>query len=183
MNRVDHFPVVIEKLGELASLASSVRSGMLTAEYASTVDAAGFAVPDKLAVYGQIARQAELYPAVIHVLRDLSGGGVLQVPSSIGDMMSPETRPDIDRYITSPGVTAEERIKLFRLVWEAIGSELAGRHQQYEMFYNGAPHLTKMWAYQQFDYRAAMDSVSTFMDGYNLETERVRSIALPKEPQ
>ncbi|MEU6539672.1 4-hydroxyphenylacetate 3-hydroxylase N-terminal domain-containing protein [Streptomyces sp. NPDC047000] len=179
MNRVDTFPGVVEKLGELAGLAASVTASLHAAEYDAVVDADGFAVPSRPAVYGQVSRQADLYPRVIHTIRDLCGGGVLQVPSGIEDMHSPLTRPVIDRYVVSPGVPAEERIKLMRLAWDVIGSEFAGRHQQYEMFYNGAPFLTKMWAYQQYDYAAAVRRVDGFLAEYDLDTRLVTS-AVPE---
>lgn len=177
MNKVDKFPGVVEKLGELASLASSVVSSLHAAEYDCVIDEHGFAVPSRPAVYGQVARQADLYPRVINVIRDLCGGGALQVPSGIADMRSDVTRPDIDKYIVSPGVPAEERIKLFKLAWDVVGSEFAGRHQQYEMFYNGAPFLTKMWAYQQYDYPAAVKRVDEFLREYDIDTQIVTSLA------
>ncbi|MGW6697438.1 4-hydroxyphenylacetate 3-hydroxylase family protein [Nocardia sp. NPDC055049] len=178
MNKVDKFPGVVEKLGELASLAASVTASLHAAEYDAVIDADGFAVPSRPAVYGQVARQADLYPRVIAIIRDLCGGGVLQVPSGTADMHSSITRPDIDKYIVSPGVSAEERIKLFKLAWDAVGSEFAGRHQQYEMFYNGAPFLTKMWAYQQYDYAAAIKRVDDFLSQYDLDTPIVPAAAV-----
>jgi 4-hydroxyphenylacetate 3-monooxygenase len=176
MNKVDKFPGVVEKLGELASLASSVTASLHAAEYDSIVDAQGFAVPSRPAVYGSVARQADLYPRVIGIIRDLCGGGALQVPSGIDDMRSDITRPDIDKYIVSPGVSAEERVKLFKLAWDVVGSEFAGRHQQYEMFYNGAPFLTKMWAYQQYDYATSIKRVDDFLAEYDLDTPSTTSI-------
>lgn len=173
MNKVDKFPGVVEKLGELASLAASVTSSLHAAEYDAIVDEQGFAVPSRPAVYGQVARQVDLYPNVVGIIRDLCGGGALQVPAGIEDMRSPITRPDIDKYIVSPGVAAEDRIKLFKLAWEVIGSEFAGRHQQYELFYNGAPFLTKMWAYQQYDYASAVQRVDNFLATYDLDTPMV----------
>ena len=38
---------------------------------------------------------------------------------------------------------ALDRIKLFKLVWELVGSEFAGRHQQYEKFYAGASFIVR----------------------------------------
>ncbi|MFE7422134.1 4-hydroxyphenylacetate 3-hydroxylase family protein [Rhodococcus sp. NPDC057529] len=176
MNKVDKFPGVIEKLGELASLAASVTASLHAAEYDAIVDDHGFAVPSRPAVYGQVARQADLYPRVINIVRDLCGGGALQVPSGVADMRSEITRPMIDKYIVSPGVPAEDRIKLFKLAWDVVGSEFAGRHQQYEMFYNGAPFLTKMWAYQQYDYTSSIKRVDDFLAEYDLETAVTTSI-------
>jgi aromatic ring hydroxylase len=33
-----------------------------------------------------------------------------------------------------------ERIKLMKLLWDAIGSEFGGRHELYERNYTGNPH-------------------------------------------
>ncbi len=35
----------------------------------------------------------------------------------------------------------EERIKIFKLMWDAIGSEFGGRHELYEINYTGSQDL------------------------------------------
>ena len=49
----------------------------------------------------------------------------------------PDLRPLIDRYYRGTGATAVERIKLFKIVWDAIGTEFGGRHELYERNYAG----------------------------------------------
>ncbi|WP_028933667.1 4-hydroxyphenylacetate 3-hydroxylase family protein [Pseudonocardia spinosispora] len=169
VNGVDKFPGVVEKLGELASLASIVESGVLAAEYTAAPDDAGFWRPGKRAVYGAMGLQAELYPRALAILRDLVGGGVLQVPSSVADMHNPETRADIDRYIYSPNAPAEERVKLFKLAWDAVGSEFAGRHHQYEMFYAGAPFVVKGYTFRNYGFEEPLAEVDEFLAGYGID--------------
>ncbi|WP_214366441.1 4-hydroxyphenylacetate 3-hydroxylase family protein [Pseudonocardia sp. H11422] len=169
VNGVDKFPGVVEKLGELASLTSIVESAVLAAEYTAAPDDAGLWRPGKRAVYGAMGLQAELYPRALAILRDLVGGGVLQVPSGIEDMRNPETRADIDRYIYSPGTPAEERVKLFKLVWDAVGSEFGGRHHQYEMFYAGAPFVVKGYAFRNYDFDGPLADVDAFLASYGVE--------------
>ncbi|MEU0938078.1 4-hydroxyphenylacetate 3-hydroxylase N-terminal domain-containing protein [Embleya sp. NPDC005971] len=170
VNGVDRFPGVVEKLGELASLVSLAESAVLAAEYTAEPDEQGMWRPGSRAVYGAMGMQSELYPRVLAILRDLVGGGVLQVPSGIADMTNPETRADIDRYIQSPGATAEERVKLFKLVWDAVGSEFAGRHHQYELFYAGAPFVVKGYAYRNYDFDAPLAAVDAFLASYHVES-------------
>ncbi|WP_131739335.1 4-hydroxyphenylacetate 3-hydroxylase family protein [Actinomadura roseirufa] len=166
VNGVDRIPGVQEKLGELAGLASLVESAVFAAEYRAAPDGNGMWRPDARAVYGAMGLQAELYPRVLAILRDLAGGGVLQLPASVADLHNPVTRADIDRYVQSPGVEAAERVKLFKLVWDAVGSEFAGRHHQYEMFYAGAPFVAKGYAYRNFGYDDAIADVDAFLSGY-----------------
>lgn len=46
--------------------------------------------------------------------------------------------PEIEKYLAkyvrgSNGMDFEERIKIFKLMWDAIGSEFGGRHELYEI--------------------------------------------------
>lgn len=169
VNQVDRIPGVQEKLGELASLASLVESAVMAAEYQATPDGNGMWRPGPRALYGAMGLQAEIYPRVLTIVRDLAGGGVLQLPASVKDMLNPATRRDVDRYIQSPGVSAEERVKLFKLVWDAVGSEFAGRHHQYEMFYAGAPFVAKGYAYRNYGYEGPVADVEEFLASYSVD--------------
>jgi aromatic ring hydroxylase len=51
--------------------------------------------------------------------------------------MSGELRPSLDRSYRGSDRNAGDRIKLFKLIWEAVGSEFAGRHALYERNYSG----------------------------------------------
>lgn len=171
VNGTDKIPGVQEKLGELAATISSVESSLLAAEYSAAPDEQGYLIPGKRALYGAMGLQSETYPKVIEILRDLVGGGVLQMPSGVNDMLSPVTAPDVERYIASPGVPSEERIKIFRLAWDIIGTEFAGRHQQYEMFYAGAPFVVKgAYTYRNYGYEQHVAELDQFLAGYSAKS-------------
>ncbi len=170
--QVDAFPEVQGKLGELASLAAVVEGMSLAAEAACVVDKHGVARPNPRFLYGAMGLQAEIYPRAVQLLRELAGGGVVQVPSSYQDLLGAETAADIKRYVRSPGLPAEERIKLFKLAWDLVGTEFGGRHQQYEMFYAGAPHVSRGYAYRNYGYEEAVALVDSVLAGYSLETPK-----------
>ncbi len=47
---------------------------------------------------------------------------------------TPELRQYLDRYVhSSGGVSAVERAKLMKLLWDTIGSEFGARHELYEI--------------------------------------------------
>src|SRR5262245_12018043 len=77
------------------------------------------------------------WPAVKAVFENVLGGAPLVAPSGREDLTNPELRPLIDKYYRGTGATALERIKLFKLVWDAIGTEFGGRHELYERNYAG----------------------------------------------
>jgi 4-hydroxyphenylacetate 3-monooxygenase len=54
------------------------------------------------------------------------------------DFKNPALRPYLDQFVRgSNGYTAEDRVKLMKLMWDAIGSEFGGRHELYERNYFG----------------------------------------------
>ena len=167
-NGVDKIPSVAGDLGELASLASVVEGMVIAAEATAVTNAHGVVHPNPRFLYGAIGLQAQLYPRMIHLVRELAGGGVLQVPSSIHELLNEDMAQDMRRYVQSSGVKAEDRIKLFKLAWDMIGSEFAGRHLQYEMFYAGAPSVTKNNSFLNYGYEEAVALVDRCLAGYGI---------------
>jgi 4-hydroxyphenylacetate 3-monooxygenase len=136
---------------------------VLASEAACVVDANGVVRPNPRFLYGAMGLQAEIYPRAVLLLRELAGGGVIQLPSSERDLTSSATRDDMERYLASPRLAARERVRLFKLAWDIAGSEFGGRHLQYEMFYAGAPFIAKGYAFRNYGYEEALASVDEFL--------------------
>lgn len=68
--------------------------------------------------------------------RTLAGAPTYTV-SGPADLASPELEGVIERYYRGTGMGGPERIKLFKLIWDALYSEFAGRHALYERNYAG----------------------------------------------
>ncbi|CAH2791160.1 MAG: 4-hydroxyphenylacetate 3-monooxygenase (EC [uncultured Caballeronia sp.] len=66
----------------------------------------------------------------------LGGSPIMQV-ASYADLQNSELRGLIDTYFQGTDSSAEDRLKLVKLVWDAIGSEFGGRHELYEHNYAG----------------------------------------------
>lgn len=156
-------PPVRGKLGELAAYAAQVEAFVMAMEAEGSAYGAYFVPSGKLLYSAQVITQA-LYPRMIDLLRDLSGGGVIMLPSSEADFANPELRRIIEGTQISPSRSALERVRLMRMAWDAIGSEFASRHVQYEMFYAGASHVTSANAYRTFDWAPAVEMVDRLED-------------------
>ena len=65
------------------------------------------------------------------------GGSPLAAPSSYRELLDDDLRPLIDKYYRGSDSTAEQRVKLFKLIWDAIGTEFGARHALYERNYAG----------------------------------------------
>ena len=125
-------------------------------------------VPDRHFLYASQVTAQELYPQVIHTLRELAGGGVIMLPSSSADFANPERAEYIARVQSSPVADAPERVNLFNLAWDAIGSEFGCRHTSYEMFYAGNSISTRGHAYRTYDWDKVGDMVDSLMSTYDL---------------
>jgi 4-hydroxyphenylacetate 3-monooxygenase len=172
MNGLDKLPPVMGTLGELAAYASMVTGLVDAAEHAAALDDHGMMRPAAAPTYANMTLQSEVYPKLLGIVRELCGGGLIQLPSSVEDLRSEETAPIVERYVQSPGTPAHDRVKLLKLTWDLIGSEFASRHQQYEMFYAGAPFVVKMRMFQNYDFGAANALVDKALDGYDVEGRR-----------
>jgi 4-hydroxyphenylacetate 3-monooxygenase len=171
LSKTDSSPQTIDMLGDLAYLAAVVEGMVLAAEANCRINSHGVAVPDARFLYTIMGQQAELYPRALHLLRLLTTSSVIQLPDSHLAMTAPETAADVARYVRSSGFTSEEHIKLYRLAWDLIGSEFAARHHQYEMFYAGAPSVSKGHAFRNYRYDEAVDQVDAFLASYGLPLE------------
>jgi 4-hydroxyphenylacetate 3-monooxygenase len=171
LSKSDTNQPTIDLLGDLAYLAASVEGMVLAAEANYRLDQRGVAVPDPRFLYTMMGQQAELYPRALHVLRLLTTSSVIQLPDSYLTMTSPETAADTERYVRSSGVAPEAHIKLYRLAWDLIGSEFAARHHQYEMFYAGAPSVSKGHAFRTYRFDEAVAQVDQFLASYGLPLE------------
>ncbi len=78
------------------------------------------------------------YPKIKEIIENTLASALIYLPSSALDFKVPELRPYLDRFVRgSGGYTAEQRVKLVKLLWDAIGTEFGGRHELYERNYFG----------------------------------------------
>lgn len=164
-------PPVRDTLGQLAAEAALVE-GMVHGMEAKGKMWGAYFVPDGHLLYAAQVLTQQLYAKVITSLRDLAGGGLIMLPSSTLDFANPEIARIIGKTQQSPAASSGERVKFFKLAWDAIGSEFASRHTQYEMFYAGATFVTKGHSYRTYDWDKGRLMVDTLLSSYDLAAVR-----------
>jgi 4-hydroxyphenylacetate 3-monooxygenase len=176
-NGVVNFPQVRELLGSLAAQNTMVDALVHSMELKGRMHGAYF-VPDSHTLYSAQVLTQQLYAQVMVTLRELAGGGMIMLPSSIHDFANFEIRGLIEKTQQSPVSSSEGRVKFFKLAWDAVGSEFASRHTQYEMFYAGATFVTKGHSFRTFDWDRCTQLVDRMLDSYSLEDELSASAPL-----
>ena len=75
----------------------------------------------------------EAYVQVKNLIEKTVASGLIFLNSHARDFETPELRPYLDRFVRgSGGVSAMERVKLMKLLWDGVGTEFGGRHELYE---------------------------------------------------
>jgi 4-hydroxyphenylacetate 3-monooxygenase len=126
-NGVISFPQVKETLGLLAAQNTMVDALVHAMEVKGRMRD-GYFVPDGHTLYAAQVLTQQLYAQVMTTLRELAGGGLIMLPSSVSDFANSELRGLIEKTQQSPVASSEGRVKFFKLAWDAVGSEFASRH-------------------------------------------------------
>ncbi|RSM77795.1 Pyoverdin chromophore biosynthetic protein pvcC [Kibdelosporangium aridum] len=87
----------------------------------------------------------KIYGKVKEIVQQTAGSGLIYLNSGAADWRSDEIRPYLDQYLRgSNGHSAEHRVKVMKLLWDAIGTEFGGRHELYERSYAGNPEQNRI---------------------------------------
>ncbi|WP_424137243.1 4-hydroxyphenylacetate 3-hydroxylase family protein [Roseomonas chloroacetimidivorans] len=160
----DKNPPVMVQMGELASMATIVDSMVQAQEVMAEVEEDGVLWPSRTTLYSVMALQSEINPRMIDIVREITGAGMITLPSSERDFANPEVAADLERYLSTPSHSARDKVALMKLAWDFIGSEFGNRHQQYEKFYGGASFLVKMNVFRNYDFGRATALVDSALN-------------------
>jgi 4-hydroxyphenylacetate 3-monooxygenase len=177
INGILAFPQVKEMLGQLAAEVGMVEALLYGMELKGH-HYGPYYIPDGALLYSAQVLTQQLYPKVVQTLRELAGGGMIMLPSSVEDFADPELAAIVFKTQRSSLVSPEERVKFFKLAWDAVGSEFGSRHLQYEIFYNGATFVTRGHAYRTFDWAPGRRLVDQMLDSYETPEVAGREAAI-----
>jgi 4-hydroxyphenylacetate 3-monooxygenase len=130
-------PHTEERIGELMLYTELMRSCMRAAEADADVDQWGVMCPAILPVEATRNLMMTCYPRMIEILQLLGSSSFLIQPSE-ADFEGP-LKPDIEQYLATDTTAAHDRVKLFRLAWDAAGSAFGSRQVLYERFFASDP--------------------------------------------
>ena len=166
-NGIISIPEVSGKLGYLAANTAMVE-GMVKGMEAGGQHYGPYFVPDRRLLYATQVLSQQFYPELVSMIRDLSGANMIMTPSSVADFQNQETAEYIQRTQRSPVAEPQEKVKLFKLAWDAVGSEFGSRQVQYEMFYAAGAFVTRGRSFQNYDWDNVTSMVDDLLGSYGL---------------
>jgi 4-hydroxyphenylacetate 3-monooxygenase len=126
----------------------------------------GFVHVNRRELYAALHWCTNSYHQLAETVRELLGAGPFQMPADASFLTDPKLRATFERYWTVAGASAVDRLKFMKLAWDYLGSELAGRHSQYERFYAGPQFVHTFYNFNNCpwdDRKRAIDDIMTGM--------------------
>ena len=104
----------------------------------------------------------DAYARVAAIVQQLAAGGLMLTPTE-EDLAGPLAE-DIGKYYQGASIDAEQKVRLFRLAWDLIGTQFGSRQTLYERYFNGDVVQLRQRHYATYDYSRADASLQLFME-------------------
>lgn len=130
-----NIPQVQGLLGELVENLEITKALLTQSEVNAKIDDWGVMLPERVPL--NVARNLfiKMYPRMAEIIQLLGSSSLMALPSE-GDFGGPMAEV-LDTYLDTDTATAQERVRLFRLAWDAACSSFAGRQVLYERYFQG----------------------------------------------
>jgi len=170
-------PAVRETLARLAAMEAGF-SAMIDAQHHAFLEIEhGYTLFNRRYMYAATHWAMENHSTVLDIVRELMGGGVFQFPASITVMRDPALREMFETYWSTSEGGAVERMKLFKLAWDLIGSEHASRATSYEKFFVGPAFSVRNYNFINAPWDELEGIAKGLMDSYDVPPEFLKEAA------
>ena len=133
----DQFLHVQNMLSELIIFTEQVRAALVASEAEAQPGPGGTYRPASLPLWTVRQTFPQQFQRMCEIIQTIGAGGLVAVPS-YAELDGPRAE-DVEHYLQAANAGARERIRLFRLAWDAAASGFSGRQQLYERYYSGDP--------------------------------------------
>jgi len=165
INRVADNPAVQFTLGRLAAQQAMLEGLIMGQVNCGEAQVKGFHTVNRRYVYAALHWCTNNHSEICDTVRELMGAGVFQMPADASVLADPATAERFETYWSTPGASATARMKLFRLAWDLLGSDFAGRHMQYEKFYAGPGFVMNSYSFLGAPWEEWTGRVAEAMEG------------------
>lgn len=159
--QIQDYEHVKSKMSEIIIHLETLKALLLSSEHSAQEDKFGTYLPDLTPLYAAATSFPLIYPRITEILQQLGASGLASLPTE-GDFMS-DIRPDLDRYLHSATLSAEDRVRLYRLAWDYCMSAFGSRQTLYERFFFGDPIKLQSNLYKGYDKTSYTKHVHDFL--------------------
>ena len=162
-------PSVRETLARLAAMEAGYHAMIDGQIEACAPFDNGFVIFNRRYMYAAIHWAMEHHSELIDIMRELMGGRQFQFPASIAVVEDAGLRELFDTFWTAGEFAAVDRMKLFKLAWDLIGSDHASRAASYEKFFVGPAFAVRNYNFINAPWDELHAVVEEFMSTYGVD--------------
>jgi aromatic ring hydroxylase len=154
LTRANH---IREKLTRLIAYTETLRALTRQAALQCRIAEENIAVPSPLLVNIAKLHFAENYHKMVSYVQDISGGVLVTGPSE-EDLLNPETRELIERYLGGKaGISAQDRLRVLNMISDLTASDFGGYQEVLAIHAEGSIEAEKMTIHREYDFRDSLE--------------------------
>jgi aromatic ring hydroxylase len=155
-----------EKITRLIAYTQTLRALTVQAALQCHVAEEDIAVPSPLLVNIAKLHFAENYHQMIAYLQDISGGILVTAPGE-ADLLNPETRPFIEKYLGGKaGISAAARLRLLSMISELTSADFGGYQAVLAIHAEGSIEAEKLTIHREYDFHNSLE-LAKYIAGLN----------------
>jgi 4-hydroxyphenylacetate 3-monooxygenase len=167
--KVDEFLHIQGLLAELINNVEVIRSCVTAAEAEGDMTRHGIFLPAMGPLNAVKFLFPEMFRRACEIIQIIGAGGLVMVPS-FAEIDGP-LAADVSTYYEAANADARNRIKLFRLAYDAAMSSFSGRQQLYERYFAGDPVRAAGGLYNAYDKQPHVDRIWQLLDRFEKEAK------------
>lgn len=159
--QIEGFQHVQEKIAEVINTRELLRAVLRSAEADAEPNVWGLMTPAWAPLNTARNWFPRTYPRLREIVWQLAASGLFGLPTEADT--KGETGADVDRYLQAASLNGIDRVKLFRLAWDASASSFASRQEIYEFFFFGDPVRMAQALVGSYDRSEVKERVNAFL--------------------
>ncbi len=153
---------VQQMVAEVIENLEITKACLRTAEVEAEIDQWGVMCPPYMPLLVARSLFIRMYPRMAEILHFLGSSSLMALPTE-ADLNGP-LAAEIHQYLDTDTATAAERVRLFRLAWDACCSSFAARQVLYERYFGGDSIRNATVLYGLYDKEPATEWVQEFLE-------------------
>ena len=171
---ITQFSHVQEKIAEVIDTLETLRAFLRASEAdAGPIEGAHGIWPAANPLTAMRHWFPDAYGRVIWIVEQLSASGLMLTPTE-ADVNGP-LADTIGKYFQGATANASDRIKLFRLAWDLVGTQFGSRQALYERFSIGDIVRLRQGRFATYDYTRSKEALRSFLASYETEQATTRA--------
>ena len=160
--KIDAHLHVQNMLAEMINYTEFVRSALIASEAEAIVMHDNVYAPSPAPLWTVRQMFPQMFHRMCEIVQLMGAGGLVAVPS-FAELAGPK-HMDVERYFQAGNANSHDRIRLFRLAFDAAVSSFSGRQQLYERYYSGDPVRLAGAQYAAYDKAPYIARINDMLD-------------------